>query len=202
MCLARTSGASASSTTPWCTSRFESACQSLLEGARDQTLVEPLDEAVIPVGHVTQLARSQREVPVERARATRHTVEDMRYTTLGNSGTIVSTQCLGTMTFGAEADEETSAPSSTPSRRPAAPSSTRRTSTARASPRRSPAGGSSPTPRTPPGWSWRPRAASRWARGTTTSACRAAICARRSTHRSPGSASSTSTSTRCTRGTP
>ena len=32
----------------------------------------------------------------------------MRYTTLGTSGTIVSTQCLGTMTFGAEADEETS----------------------------------------------------------------------------------------------
>lgn len=32
----------------------------------------------------------------------------MRYTTLGNSGTVVSTQCLGTMTFGAEADEETS----------------------------------------------------------------------------------------------
>ena len=32
----------------------------------------------------------------------------MRYTTLGASGTIVSTQCLGTMTFGAEADEETS----------------------------------------------------------------------------------------------
>jgi aryl-alcohol dehydrogenase-like predicted oxidoreductase len=32
----------------------------------------------------------------------------MRYTTLGNSGTVVSTQCLGTMTFGAEADEATS----------------------------------------------------------------------------------------------
>ena len=32
----------------------------------------------------------------------------MRYTTLGTSGTIVSTQCLGTMTFGAEADEEAS----------------------------------------------------------------------------------------------
>jgi aryl-alcohol dehydrogenase-like predicted oxidoreductase len=32
----------------------------------------------------------------------------MRYTTLGSSGTVVSTQCLGTMTFGAEADEETS----------------------------------------------------------------------------------------------
>jgi aryl-alcohol dehydrogenase (NADP+) len=32
----------------------------------------------------------------------------MRYTTLGTSGTVVSTQCLGTMTFGAEADEETS----------------------------------------------------------------------------------------------
>jgi aryl-alcohol dehydrogenase-like predicted oxidoreductase len=33
----------------------------------------------------------------------------MRYTTLGSSGTVVSTQCLGTMTFGAEADEATSA---------------------------------------------------------------------------------------------
>ena len=32
----------------------------------------------------------------------------MRYATLGSSGTVVSTQCLGTMTFGAEADEETS----------------------------------------------------------------------------------------------
>ncbi|NUO92632.1 MAG: aldo/keto reductase [Dermatophilaceae bacterium] len=32
----------------------------------------------------------------------------MRYATLGTSGTIVSTQCLGTMTFGAEADEEAS----------------------------------------------------------------------------------------------
>lgn len=32
----------------------------------------------------------------------------MRYTTLGSSGTVVSTQCLGTMTFGAEADEATS----------------------------------------------------------------------------------------------
>jgi aryl-alcohol dehydrogenase-like predicted oxidoreductase len=32
----------------------------------------------------------------------------MRYRTLGRSGTVVSTQALGTMTFGAEADEETS----------------------------------------------------------------------------------------------
>src|SRR4051812_2376861 len=32
----------------------------------------------------------------------------MRYRTLGNSGTVVSVQCLGTMTFGNEADEETS----------------------------------------------------------------------------------------------
>lgn len=32
----------------------------------------------------------------------------MRYRTLGSSGTVVSAQCLGTMTFGAEADEETS----------------------------------------------------------------------------------------------
>src|SRR3954451_1722227 len=32
----------------------------------------------------------------------------MRYRTLGTSGTVVSTHCLGTMTFGAEADEATS----------------------------------------------------------------------------------------------
>jgi len=32
----------------------------------------------------------------------------MRYRTLGNSGAIVSTYGLGTMTFGAEADETTS----------------------------------------------------------------------------------------------
>jgi aryl-alcohol dehydrogenase-like predicted oxidoreductase len=32
----------------------------------------------------------------------------MRYTTLGHSGTVVSTQTLGTMTFGAEADEPAS----------------------------------------------------------------------------------------------
>ncbi|KQS97165.1 aldo/keto reductase [Cellulomonas sp. Leaf395] len=33
----------------------------------------------------------------------------MRYRTLGSSGTVVSTHCLGTMTFGSEADEATSA---------------------------------------------------------------------------------------------
>jgi len=32
----------------------------------------------------------------------------MQHTTLGNTGTIVSTFALGTMTFGAEADEKTS----------------------------------------------------------------------------------------------
>ncbi|MBC7292446.1 MAG: aldo/keto reductase, partial [Actinotalea sp.] len=32
----------------------------------------------------------------------------MQYRTLGGSGTVVSTHTLGTMTFGAEADEETS----------------------------------------------------------------------------------------------
>lgn len=32
----------------------------------------------------------------------------MQYRTLGRSGTVVSAQTLGTMTFGAEADEETS----------------------------------------------------------------------------------------------
>jgi len=35
----------------------------------------------------------------------KRTVHSMRYTTLGHSGTIVSTQTLGTMTFGQEADE-------------------------------------------------------------------------------------------------
>lgn len=47
-------------------------------------------------------------VLVLRVSVTRRTVGVMRYTTLGSSGTIVSTQCLGTMTFGAEADEESS----------------------------------------------------------------------------------------------
>src|SRR5689334_20388752 len=32
----------------------------------------------------------------------------MRYRTLGNSGAVVATYALGTMTFGAEADEQTS----------------------------------------------------------------------------------------------
>jgi aryl-alcohol dehydrogenase-like predicted oxidoreductase len=32
----------------------------------------------------------------------------MRYRTLGNSGVVVSTFALGTMTFGAESDEATS----------------------------------------------------------------------------------------------
>ena len=36
------------------------------------------------------------------------TVKGMHYRTLGNSGTVVSAQALGTMTFGAEADEATS----------------------------------------------------------------------------------------------
>jgi aryl-alcohol dehydrogenase-like predicted oxidoreductase len=30
----------------------------------------------------------------------------MEYRTLGNTGTVVSTLCLGTMTFGAESDEQ------------------------------------------------------------------------------------------------
>jgi aryl-alcohol dehydrogenase-like predicted oxidoreductase len=30
----------------------------------------------------------------------------MEYRTLGNSGTVVSTLCLGTLTFGAESDEQ------------------------------------------------------------------------------------------------
>ncbi len=107
----------------------------------------------------------------------------MRYTTLGNSGTVVSTQCLGTMTFGAEADEATSG---------------------RILDAFVEAGGtfldtadvyskgvseeiigrwlkSHPEDAAP--WSSPPRAASRWARATTTSACRAATCARRSTPR-------------------
>jgi aryl-alcohol dehydrogenase-like predicted oxidoreductase len=30
----------------------------------------------------------------------------MKYRTLGNTGTVVSTLCLGTMTFGSESDEQ------------------------------------------------------------------------------------------------
>jgi aryl-alcohol dehydrogenase-like predicted oxidoreductase len=68
-------------------------------------------------GHLPVDARVRRvdTLSLERAHgdpscpaATRHTVSTMRYTTLGRSGTVVSTQCLGTMTFGAEADEATS----------------------------------------------------------------------------------------------
>ena len=40
--------------------------------------------------------------------ATHHGGDTMRYRTLGRSGAVVSTQALGTMTFGAESDEQTS----------------------------------------------------------------------------------------------
>ena len=103
------------------------ARQALLQSLRDETFVQAFEQALTFVPHLTQLARSPRPMQDHRSLMTlsradivtrgavllraprlRHTVEDMRYTTLGNSGTIVSTQCLGTMTFGAEADEETS----------------------------------------------------------------------------------------------
>ena len=56
----------------------------------------------------------------------------MRYRKLGSTGTVVSTLCLGTMTFGAETDEKPArTTSSTGSSRPAATSSTPPTSTPR-----------------------------------------------------------------------
>ena len=90
----------------------------------------------------------------------------MRYTTLGRSGTIVSTQCLGTMTFGAEADEAASGRSSTPSSRRRQLHRHRRRLQRAARPRRSSAAGSRRHPdATRRRWSSPPRAASRWATG-------------------------------------
>ena len=88
----------------------------------------------------------------------------MRYTTLGRSGTVVSTQTLGTMTFGAEADEPASQD----------PGGVRRAwrhlhrHRGRLQPRRlggdhRPLAGRPPRP-TRSSWSSRPRAGSRWAR--------------------------------------
>src|SRR6476661_5897049 len=68
--------------------------------------VASASEAMAPVSQRSRPLPHTR--PVERRPAARHTVEGMRYTTLGSTGTVVSTQCLGTMTFGAEADEATS----------------------------------------------------------------------------------------------
>ena len=113
----------------------------------------------------------------------------MEYRTLGRSGCVVSTFALGTMTFGAEADEAGShATNSTPSSRPAATWSTPPTSTPAGSPRRSSAAG---WPRSRPAsgtrWCWPPRAASRWAPTSTTSGCPAGTCSRRWTTRCAGS---------------
>ena len=88
----------------------------------------------------------------------------MQYRTLGRSGASVSSLCLGHDDLRRRDRRGRSpTPSSTPSSRPAARSSTPPTSTPPAPPRRSSAAGWPPGPPTcATGWSWRPRAASRW----------------------------------------
>ncbi len=68
----------------------------------------------------------------------------MEYRTLGSTGTIVSTQCLGTMTFGNESDEATAHEQLDLFVELAATSSTPPTCTRAASPRRSSAAGCGP----------------------------------------------------------
>lgn len=68
----------------------------------------------------------------------------MEYRTLGRSGTVVSTLCLGTMTFGAETDEKGSFAQLDRFLEVGGNSSTPQTCTPGAGPRRSSAGGSPP----------------------------------------------------------
>src|SRR5688572_11304120 len=63
----------------------------------------PVGRAHAAYGKVLDQAVAQRHRADTRAGA-----GTMEYRTLGNSGTIVSAQCLGTMTLGKEADEATS----------------------------------------------------------------------------------------------
>jgi hypothetical protein len=65
----------------------------------------------------------------------------MEYRTLGNSGTVVSTLCLGTMTFGTESDEKVAHEQLDRSWSTAATSSTPQMSTRTGSQRRSSGGG-------------------------------------------------------------
>ena len=114
----------------------------------------------------------------------------MQYRTLGRSGAVVSTLCLGTMTFGDEADE-TRTPQLDGFVAAGGTSSTPPTSTRPARPRRSSAAGSK---RTPP----RPRSGGRHQgplpdgrRARTTSACRAGTSPGARRLAAAGSASST-----------
>jgi hypothetical protein len=76
----------------------------------------------------------------------------MEYRTLGNSGTVVSMLCLGTMTFGAESDEQVAHEQLDASYSRVATSSTPPTSTPTASRRRSSGAGSRPGQGGATGW--------------------------------------------------
>ena len=126
----------------------------------------------------------------------------MQYRTLGCSGTVVSTQTLGTMTFGAEADEATSGTILTAFVEAGGTLvDTADVYSAGVSEEiigRWLARAPRPTPR---GWSLATKGRFPMGTGPTTSACRAGTCGTRSTRRCAGSGSTTSTSTRCTPGT-
>ena len=125
----------------------------------------------------------------------------MRYRTLGRSGAVVSTQCLGTMTFGSEADETTSGE--------ILGAFVERGGTLVDTADVYGSGVSEEIigrwlakhPTEAAQWSSPRRAASPWGTGPTTSGSRAVTCAGPSTTHCAASTSTTSTSTRCTPGT-
>src|SRR5688572_7689903 len=94
----------------------------------------------------------------------------MEYARLGNTGLMVSELCLGCMTFGQEADEETSKEIVGRFLDAGATSWIRPTSTRTPSPRRSPAVLSEASVTT---LSWPRRSASRWEKARTMSASHA-----------------------------
>ena len=152
-------------------------------------------------GHLTDTGMPRADAPA-RVPDARHTVRDMRYTTLGSSGTVVSTQCLGTMTFGAEADEATSGAIL----EAFVEAGGNFIDTADVYSKRRLRGDHRPLAQGPPRGREEPRRRHQGPlrdgrRRRTTSACRAGTCAAPSTTRCAASASSTSTSTRCTPGT-
>ena len=94
----------------------------------------------------------------------------MEYRTLGGTGTIVSSLCLGTMTFGNESSEEASHAQLDRFLEQGGTFVDTADVYSGASPRRSSDGGWPAAPGPGTRSSSRPRAASRWAPGPTTSA--------------------------------